>query len=143
MGGGGLQSTMGDYGRFIQMILNDGELDGTRVLSAATVGQMSTNQMGELRGEPLVIAAPQFSNDAEFFPGDPKSWGLTFQINEVAGHTGRPAGTLMWAGLANSFYWIDRTNGIGGTFLTQILPFADQPAVDLFYEFETAVYASM
>jgi len=141
MGGGGLQGTMGDYGRFIQMMLNDGELEGTRVLSAETVAQMSTNQMGNLRVEPLRTAAPQFSNDAEFFPGDPKSWGLTFQINEVPGHTGRPAGTLMWAGLANSFCWIDRANGIGGTFLSQILPFADQPAVDLFYEFETAVYA--
>jgi len=143
MGGGGLQSTMGDYGRFIQMMLNDGELEGTRVLSVETVAEMSTNQMGDLRVEPLRTAAPQFSNDAEFFPGDPKSWGLTFQINEMPGRTGRPAGTLMWAGLANSFYWIDRINGIGGTFLSQILPFADQPAVDLFYEFETAVYASI
>jgi len=143
MGGGGLQATMGDYGRFIQMMLNGGVLEGTRVLSAETVAQMSTNQMGDLRVEPLRTAAPQFSNDAEFFPGDPKSWGLTFQINEVPGHTGRPAGTLMWAGLANSFYWIDRTNGIGGTFLSQILPFADQPAIDLFYEFEAAVYTSI
>jgi methyl acetate hydrolase len=46
----------------------------------------------------------------------------------------------MWAGLANSFFWIDPVNGIGGALLTQILPFADDKAVDLFYEFETAVY---
>ena len=46
MGGGGLQSTMPDYGRFLRMILNDGDLDGTRVLDAATVEQMATNQIG-------------------------------------------------------------------------------------------------
>lgn len=142
MGGGGLFGTMGDYGRFIRMMLNDGELDGVRVLEAATVEQMSTNQMGDLRVEKLMTTAPPFTNDAEFFPGDPKSWGLSFQINEEAAFTGRPAGTLMWAGLANSFYWIDRENGVGGAYLSQILPFADAGSMDLFFEVESAVYAS-
>lgn len=141
MGGGGLFSTMADYARFCRMVLNDGELDGNRVLSAASVERMCTNAMGDLRVRKLTTAVPQFSNDAEFFPGEPKSWGLTFQINEEPAFTGRPAGTCMWAGLANSFFWIDRTNGIGGSYLTQILPFADEKSVDLFFDFETAVYA--
>ena len=140
MGGGGLHGTMGDYGRFIRMILNDGELDGNRVLGADTVAQMAANNIGDLRVSKLSTAAPQFSNDAEFFPGEPKSWGLSFQINETAVGTGRPAGTLMWAGLANSYFWIDRANGIGGAYLSQIFPFADQPSLDLFLELETAVY---
>ena len=143
MGGGGLHGTMSDYGRFMRMILNDGELDGTRVLKPETVQMMSENHIGDLRVQPLVTAAPMFSNDAEFFPGEPKSWGLTFQINEQSASTGRPAGTLMWAGLANSFYWIDRTNGIAGAYLSQILPFADQPSLDLYLELETAVYGSL
>jgi len=143
MGGGGLHSTMGDYARFMMMILNDGELDGTRVLKADTVAQMATNSMGDLRVKELKTAMPQFSNDAEFFPGQPKSWGLTFQINEEPAHTGRPAGTLMWAGLANSFFWIDRTNGVAGAYLSQILPFADPGSVGLFLDFETAVYDSL
>ena len=143
MGGGGLQGTMGDYARFIRMMLNDGELDGVRVLSAETVKQMSMNQMGDIRVKELVTAIPQYTNNAEFFPGDPKSWGLSFQINEIPGDTGRPAGTLMWAGLANSFFWIDQENGIGGTYLTQILPFADEKSVGLYYDFERAVYASL
>lgn len=143
MGGGGLHGTMGDYGRFIRMILNDGELDGTRVLKAETVAMMAENHMGDLRVQMLPTSAPQFSNDAEFFPGEPKSWGLTFQINEQAAATGRPAGTLMWAGLANSFFWIDRTNGIGGCYLSQILPFADQPTMDLFFEVEAATYGAL
>ena len=139
-GGSGLFSTMLDYSRFIQMILNDGELDGVRVLEAATIEQMATNNIGDLRVMPLNTADPGSSNDAEFFPDDPKTWGLTFQINEVPGHTGRPAGTLMWAGLSNCYFWIDRKNGIGGTYLTQILPFADVKSLPLFYEFESAVY---
>jgi len=83
------------------------------------------------------------SNDAEFFPGEPKSWGLTFQINERPASTGRPAGTLMWAGMANSFFWIDRANGLGGAYLSQVLPFADTASLDVFYEVETAAYASL
>ncbi len=104
---------------------------------------MSTNQMGDIRVKELVTAIPQYTNNAEFFPGDPKSWGFSFQINEVPGDTGRPAGTLMWAGLANSFFWIDQENGIGGTYLSQILPFADEKSVGLFYDFERAVYNSL
>ncbi|MEM9652852.1 MAG: serine hydrolase domain-containing protein [Actinomycetota bacterium] len=143
MGGGGLHGTMGDYGRFMRMILNDGEVDGVRVLKPETVQMMADNHIGELRVENLATVAPEFSNDAEFFPGEPKSWGLTFQINEAPGFTGRPAGTLMWAGLANSFFWIDRENGIAGAYLSQILPFADEASTALFFELEEAVYAAL
>ncbi len=133
---------MGDYGRFIRMMLRDGELDGVRVLRAETVRQMAVNQMGELRVQPMVSAMPELTNDAELFPGEPKSWGMSFQINERPASTGRPAGTLMWAGLANSYFWIDRANGIGGAYLSQILPFADPASLGLFGEFETTVYSS-
>lgn len=143
MGGGGLHGTMNDYSRFIRMMLNDGELDGVRVLAPQTVQMMSENQMGGLRVSKLATAQPMFSNDAEFFPGEPKSWGLSFQINEQPGFTGRPAGTLMWAGLANSFYWIDRQNGVGGCYLSQIIPFADQRSMELFFNIEKAVYENM
>ena len=143
MGGGGLHGTMRDYGRFIRMILNDGELDGTRVLKPETVATMAENHIGKLRVSELTTIAPPFSNNAEFFPGEEKSWGLTFQINEAAAHTGRPAGTLMWAGLANSFFWIDRSNGIGGAYLSQILPFGDEKSLQLFYDLESQVYNSL
>jgi methyl acetate hydrolase len=143
MGGGGLHGTMSDYGRFIRMILNEGELDGTRVLAPETVETMAANHIGDLRVGPLISSNPDLSNDAEFFPGEPKSWGLTFQINEAGAATGRPAGTLMWAGLANSFFWIDRRNGIGGAYLSQILPFGDAGSLELFFELEKAVYDSL
>jgi methyl acetate hydrolase len=70
----------------------------------------------------------------------PKSWGLTFMINEEDAPTGRPAGALAWAGLANLYYWIDRRNGVGGYWATQILPFVDQASVQGYLDFETAVY---
>lgn len=143
MGGGGLHGTMSDYGRFIRMILNDGELDGVRVLKPETVAMMCENHIGDLRVQNLKTVAPPFTNDAEFFPGQPKSWGLTFQINETAADTGRPAGTLMWAGLANSFFWIDRANGVGGAYLSQILPFADEKSMELFFNIERTVYESL
>lgn len=139
-GGTGLYGTVGDYARFVRMILADGELDGERVLAADTVHEMTVNQIGGLRVTPLVSAMPQLTNDAELLPGVPKTWGMSFQINEEPGPSGRPAGTLMWAGLANSYFWIDRSNGIGGVYLSQILPFADDASLGLFTEFESAVY---
>jgi methyl acetate hydrolase len=141
MGGGGLYSTAGDYLKFVRMILNRGKANGTEVLRPATVDQMCCNNMGEARVSLLKTVAPALSNDAEFFPGMSKTWGLTFQINDERAPTGRPAGGLMWAGLANSYYWIDPSTGIGGVYLTQVLPFADKKALPLYYAFETAFYA--
>lgn len=143
MGGGGLHGTMGDYGRFVRMILGDGELDGVRILAPETVATMAANHIGDLRVGRLTTAMPNLSNDTELFPGEPKTWGLTFQINEVAASTGRPAGTLMWAGLANSYFWIDRRNGIGGAYLSQILPFGDVRSMELFLDVERIVYKSL
>jgi len=83
---------------------------------------------------------PDVSNDAEFFPGMPKGWGLSFMINDEQAPTGRSAGSLAWAGLANTYFWIDPTLGLGGVYATQVFPFADHKALPLFFEFEKAVY---
>jgi CubicO group peptidase (beta-lactamase class C family) len=141
MGGGGLYSTAGDYLKFVRMILNRGKAGGAQVLKPETVDLMTRNNMGEARVCLLKTAIPPLSNDAEFFPGVPKTWGLSFQINAEKAPTGRPAGGLMRAGLANSYFWIDPTNGIGGVYLTQVLPFADKKSLPLYYEFEKAFYS--
>ncbi len=140
MGGGGLYSTVNDYAKFVRMILNKGGANGSQILKPDTVESMSVNQMGANRVKRLEAAVTEFSNDAEFFPGLEKSWGLTFMINEADAPTGRPAGSLAWAGLANSYYWIDPKNEIGGVYATQILPFADSKSLPLFEAFEKAVY---
>ena len=141
MGGGGLYSTAGDYLKFVRMMLNDGRSDkGEAVLQPATVTAMSKNAMGDCKVCLLKTAAPPFSNDAEFFPGMDKQWGLSFMINNAEAPTGRSAGSLAWAGLANTYYWIDQKKGVGGVYATQILPFADVKSLPLFYAFESAVY---
>ena len=99
--------------------------------------------MGALRVTPMRTQMPNASLDAEFFPGIEKSWGLTFQINEKIAPTGRSAGSLSWAGLGNTYYWIDPKKGIGGVFATQILPFVDTKALPLFQAFETALYQAI
>jgi CubicO group peptidase (beta-lactamase class C family) len=141
MGGGGLYSTAGDYLKFVRMMLNHGKSDkGEAVLKPETTAEMSKNAMGDATVCPLKTAAPPFSNDAEFFPGMRKQWGLSFMINNEAAPTGRSAGALAWAGLANTYYWIDQKKGVGGVYATQILPFVDVKALPLFYAFESAVY---
>jgi len=141
MGGGGLYGTVGDYLKFLRMILNNGQLGGERILSPESVASLGVNQMGDCRVYNLKAAIP-LTNDAEFFHGQQKSWSLAFQINHEPAPTGRPAGGLMWAGLANSYYWVDQLNGLAGVYLTQMFPFADSQSLPLYYEFEKAVYQS-
>lgn len=144
MGGHGLYSTVGEYMKFIRMFLNDGAGPHARVLSADTVNAMSRSGLaaGMLSGG-WTTSIPSLSNDGEFLPSVRKTWGYTFQINEEDAPTGRPAGSLAWAGLANLFYWIDRKTGIGGYWGSQILPFQDVSSYAGYVEFETAVYRSL
>jgi CubicO group peptidase (beta-lactamase class C family) len=112
------------------------------VLKPETVAQMSKNAMGDCKVCLLKTAMAPLSNDAEFFPGVDKQWGLSFMINTTDAPTGRSAGSLAWAGLANTYYWIDQKKGIGGVYATQVLPFADVKALPLFYAFEKEAYAA-
>ncbi len=142
MGGHGLYGTVGDYMRFIRMWLNDGQGENGRVLKPETVQMAAQNQLGSKKISALPGVIPSLSNDAEFFPGQPKSWSFSFMVNDEQAPTGRPAGALGWAGLANLFYWIDRQNGHGGFWATQILPFADAASFTGYMQFETAFYES-
>ena len=143
MGGHGLYSTVGDYCRFIRMWLNNGAGENGQVLKAETVSAAVANGLGDMKIKRLPGVIPSLSNDAEFFPGMPKSWCYTFMINDEEAPTGRPAGALGWAGLANLFYWIDRKNGLGGYWATQILPFGDPVSFTGYMDFETAAYQSV
>ncbi|WP_017727076.1 serine hydrolase domain-containing protein [Halalkalibacterium ligniniphilum] len=136
MGGHGLYGTVKDYMKFIRMILNDGE----GVLKPDTVKMMSSNGLDQLKSGGWDAADPSLANKGEFFPGLSKSWGYTFQINDEAAPTGRPAGQLMWAGLPNCYYWIDLENGIGGYWASQIFPYHDASSYLGYLEFESAVY---
>ena len=143
MGGHGIYGTVGDYMRFIRMWLNDGAGEHGRVLKPETVRMAERNHLGDKKVTPITGVIPTLCNDAEFFPGQSKSWALSFMINDEEAPTGRPAGALGWAGLANLFYWIDRRNGVGGFWATQILPFGDPTSFIGYMNFETAFYQSL
>jgi methyl acetate hydrolase len=121
MGGGGLYSTAGDYLRFLRALLGGGTLDGAQILRPETVAEINRNQI-------------------EFFPGMVKKWGLACMITTEAAPTGRSAGSLAWAGLGNTYYWLDPAKQVAGVICTQILPFGDAKVLDLFAGFEQAVY---
>jgi methyl acetate hydrolase len=141
-GGGGLFSTAPDYLRFLRALMNGGELDGNRILKPETVALMGQNHMGELEVRPLPTQIPQLSNPVDLFPGMSKKWGLTFMINTQAGPAGRSAGSLTWAGLNNTYFWLDPVKKIAGVLMTQTLPFADHTVLEALDAFESAVYQS-
>lgn len=141
-GGGGLLSTGPDYLRFLRMLLGGGRLDGAQVLRSETVAEMGRNQIGTLAFQPLRSVLPAISRDCDPFPGTVCRWGLGFLINETDIPGRRAAGSLAWAGLGNTWFWLDPRRGLAGLLLTQILPFADPAVLDLFAGFETALYAS-
>ena len=143
LGGGGLYSTVADYMRFLPVWLGEGAAFGHAVLRPETIAFAVRNG---LHGDQRVVELPStdlsLSRPVEFFPGLQKSWAYSFMVNDEDAPTGRPAGSLAWGGLANVFLWIDRRNGLGGVWATQLLPFCDEHALGAYLEFETAVYAS-
>lgn len=142
-GGGGLYSTATDYIRFTQMILHRGN-GGNRqqILQPKTVEQMSVNQIGALTAGKMKSYIPERSSDVDVQPGATEKWGLGFLINTTPYQGGRSAGSLAWAGIANTYYWIDPKRQISAVIMMQFLPFVDKEAIGLLGDFERAVYAT-
>lgn len=135
-GGGGSCGTIQDYGRFVQAWLND----GAGVLQPATAQLALQNHIGAIQ-LPAVMksAVPELSNDVPGLPF-PQGWGLGFHLTQADLPGMRSHGTGDWAGVFNSYYWIDRSKGIGGVLMTQLLPFFDLRVVQTLVGFEAAVY---
>jgi methyl acetate hydrolase len=142
-GGGGLMSTGDDFMRFLRMILNGGTLDGSRILKPETVAEMSRNQIGSLRAGRMESIMPQFAHPFDQFPDMNPGWSLGFLVNPEPGPNGRAAGSLAWAGIANTYYWIDPASGVAGLLLSQFLPFGDPAMLEVFGAFEREVYAAL
>ncbi|MGV7212628.1 serine hydrolase domain-containing protein [Bradyrhizobium sp. UFLA05-112] len=143
MGGGGLYSTAGDYIKFTQMILNKGRGNGNQVLRPETIATMSQNHIGDLNVTKLTSVAPMYTNDVDLYPEQTKKWGLSFLINTVKTAEGRSAGSLAWAGLANTYFWIDPSRDVTGVILMQLLPFVDKECLEAYAGFERGVYAGL
>ncbi len=140
MGGGGLYSTAGDYMKFCQMILNEGRGNGNQVLKPETVTTMAQNHIGDLVVTKMTSAAPIYTNDVDLYPDIVKKWGLSFLINTAQTPEGRSPGSLAWAGLANTYFWIDPQRDVAGVILMQMLPFGDQKCLEAFAGFERGIY---
>lgn len=146
MGGGGLYGTARDYLAFLQMLLHGGKFNGAQLLRPETVALMSKNHIGDLNVGVLKTAAPDSSLDVDLpamFGDQNLKWGLSFLINNRPGPAGRSAGTLSWAGLANTYFWLDPAKRVAGVILTQSLPFVDPHAINLYGQFESGVYKAV
>ena len=143
MGGGGLYGTAGDYIKFTQMILNKGRGNGNQVLKPETVAMMGQNHIGDINMGKMTAHVAFATNDVDLYPGMDKKWGLSFMINTAKTPEGRSPGSLAWAGLANTYYWIDPARDIAGVILMQVLPFADPQCLSAFAAFESGVYAGL
>ncbi len=143
MGGGGLYGTAADYIKFTQMILNKGKGNGNQVLKPETVAMMGQNHIGELNMGKLTTAIGWATNDVDLYPDMDKKWGLSFLINTKKTGEGRSPGSLAWAGLANTYFWIDPARNITGVILMQLLPFVDKKCLEAFAGFESGVYAGL
>jgi methyl acetate hydrolase len=143
MGGGGLYGTAGDYIKFTQMILNKGKGNGNQLLKPETVALMGQNNIGAIEIGKMPTALPAFTNDVDLFPGMVKKWGLSFLINTAKTPEGRSPNSLFWAGLANTYFWIDPTRNVSGVILMQLLPFADRLCLEAFAGFERGIYAGL
>lgn len=143
-GDGGLFSTASDYSRFVQMILNRGQLGGVRILKESTVAEMSKNQTGSVKVRLQPTADPLRSKPYPLGAGE-DVWGLGFQI--AAPKTPNPSmrspGSLSWAGINNTFYWIDPQKQVGAVLLMQMLPFYDEAALRVLNGLEERVYRNL
>lgn len=140
-GGGGLYSTPEDYVKFMQMILRRGHGSGsTRILRSETVDLMTRNHAGTFSAGKLKSVNPATSSDMDLHPGQTDGFGYGFLINARKYDGGRAAGSLAWAGIDNTFFWIDPHSRMCGVIMMQFLPFCDADAVAVLRDFERAVY---
>jgi len=138
-GGGGLYSTAADYIAFLQMLRYQGSHNGAVILSPEMVKMLGKNQIGKAQAGIMKTTTPARSSDVNFFPDVRVGWGLATLINLTRGPSGRSMYSLSWAGLFNTYYWLDPTRRVAAVILTQILPFADRKAVAVYGEFERAI----
>jgi methyl acetate hydrolase len=141
-GGGGIYSSAPDYLALIRMLMNGGALGGVRILRPDTVALMAQNQIGRIDVGVLRTTAPAISNDVNFFPGIKLKWGFGHMITTEPVPEGRSAGSLTWAGIYNTYYWIDPKKRVAAVFMTQVRPFADGRVLHVYRGFERSIYAA-
>jgi len=123
----------------LRALLNGGSFRETSILRPETVALMSENQIGNLEAGILKTTNPGAIERRGFFSGVQLRWGLGQHDQYRSRPDGRKAGSLTWAGLFNTYYWIDPTMRIAGVIMMQILPFADRQALKAYRQFERGI----
>ncbi len=141
--GHALYSTAPDYLRFLRMVLNGGQLDGNRVLSGGAMEQMLADQMRGLTFRPMISVAPPLTADVDLFPGMKATHSFAFLRNEADVAGKRSAGSMGWAGVCNTHFWIDPAKDVAAVLMTQSLPFVEPGMLQTYDAFERAVYAGL
>ncbi len=141
--GHALYSTAPDYMRFLRMVLNGGALDGARILPEAAVNAMCADRMNGLTFRKMVTSAPALTADLELFGGTKATHAFAFLRNEVDQPGRRSAGSLTWAGVCNTHYWIDPAKDLCAVIMTQSLPFVEPSFMKTYDAYEAALYANI
>ncbi|MSP14877.1 MAG: class A beta-lactamase-related serine hydrolase [Chloroflexi bacterium] len=141
-GDSGLVGTAGDYIRFLHLLLNGGQWDGTRLLTDRSVSEMTKNQIGSLAVVKQPSIMPAVSNPFPLGAGKDK-FGLGFQLKEGAAENSRSPGSYSWAGLFNTHFWGDAQKDIAAVLLMQVLPFYDERCIRLLRDFERHIYKNL
>ena len=143
-GDGGLYSTVQDYGRFVRMLLNGGSLGSAKILSETSVAMMGENHIGSIFVELQPDADRQRTRPFPLGAGKDK-FGLGFQIASADPQYARfrSPGSMSWAGIFNTEFWVDPVKRIGAVQMMQVLPFYDDGAIRTLRDFEETVYKQL
>jgi len=140
-GGHFLYSTPRDYLKFQRALLGRGALGDVRILAEETVDAAFSNQIGDLEfPAAMPTAHPELSAAVNLGPG--LKWGFGLLLNPAQMPGMRSAGSGSWAGLFNTHFWVDPASDLTASIFSQTLPFMDPPALQLYIDFELALYAS-
>jgi CubicO group peptidase (beta-lactamase class C family) len=140
-GDGGLYSTAADYGRFLQMLVNDGRIGSTKIMNPDTVRTMFRNHTGSVVVEQQVTTNPGLSASFPLGAGE-DVWGLGFQLSRPKARkpNTRSPGSGTWAGIFNTHFWVDPTKRVGVVVMTQVLPFYDDRVMQVLGGIEDRLY---
>jgi CubicO group peptidase (beta-lactamase class C family) len=141
-GGGNLYSTLPDYSKLLQCLLNDGMYGTEQILSPTTIDMIFTSEIDSLGVGVAKTQAPLFTNDIDMSFGAEANFGLGLLLHPSGTEFGRGINSGSWGGLFNTYFWIDREADVYGIFATQVAPFFDQVSIETLQAFETAAYKS-
>jgi CubicO group peptidase (beta-lactamase class C family) len=144
--GQALHGTTLDYLKFLRLVLNDGVVNGRRILSSNAMALLKQNQIGSMRIPfPVKSTVPEISADLDLFPGKgiPCTHTAGFVRNEVDVPGARRAGSLTWGGILNTLHWVDPTSGIAAVLFSQHIPFIEPRFLRVYETFEKTIYSEL